>query len=724
MDFRQHQEDAARDTRRLAVLYGLAVVAVVGAFHLGSLWVWSLLTNGSAPPIGFFAINLLATAGLILGGSLIEYDRLQSRPTVIADRLGARQLEPGAARLDLAERRLLNLVEEMALASHQPVPRVYLLDRDLTINALTTGMRREEATLMVTRGALERLARDELQGVIAHEVAHLASGDVVLQTRTFALVTGLELVHDAGKRAFRLGYIYAIPGALLVACGWLGHLAGLILAAAMSRSREWHADAEAVRLTRLAKGLAGALRKAQWLASQPDGASGTLNERSAALLRPAMFQIPGKGHEWFATHPPLAARVQRLLGRSASPLPCPLRAAPNVFSGGPAPAADARSGPAVAAVATVAAGGAVSPVDVLLPGLPGLPGLLGAGSRFLAPPEMRGQDPAAGGADGVAEADPADPARSAYSADKPASADKPGPADRADAPRTDRDEEDVDVSWLADRGLPALDYAPVQPIEPDNAARLVVLARAAHEPTRAAALATLLILGAGIETDLWPNRWRAAAALQVGLADELKAIGPERVETLRWPLLELAGATLRPLARPWREDLLWLLRTQIDLDQRVTLVEWVYYLLLRVRLMSLSEAAWPGDETSTDPAAAVRWIVNLLAKVSQQTELRAERLANDVIRQAHLSRTGRDHPPIDVGGLQSAVGALRRLPDLQRPLLMRELAGFLPPDAPVEARDFLRVLAIIIDTPIPLFPVNRGASKGTLDLAGDARPRR
>ena len=111
MDFRQHQEDAARDTRRLAVLYGLAVVAVVGAFHLGSLWVWSLLTNGSAPPIGFFAINLLATAGLILGGSLIEYDRLQSRPTVIADRLGARQLEPGAARLDLAERRLLNLVE-------------------------------------------------------------------------------------------------------------------------------------------------------------------------------------------------------------------------------------------------------------------------------------------------------------------------------------------------------------------------------------------------------------------------------------------------------------------------------------------------------------------------------------------------------------------------------------------------------------------------------------
>lgn len=675
MDFRQHQEDAARDTRRLAVLYGLAVVAVVGAFHLGCLLVWSLLTHDSAPPVGFLAINLLATAGLIVGGSLIEYDRLQSRPTVIADRLGARQLEPGAARLDLAERRLLNLVEEMALASHQPVPRVYLLDRDLTINALTTGMRREDATLMVTRGALERLDRDELQGIVAHEVAHLASGDVVLQTRTFALVTGLELVHDAGKRAFRLGYVYAIPGALLVACGWLGHLAGLMLAAAMSRSREWHADAEAVRLTRLAKGLAGALRKAQWLASQPDGASGALNERTAALLRPAMFQVPGKGHEWFATHPPLAARVQRLLGRSAGPLACPLRAGPSAFAGGDSTLAAMTRG--ATAKGSAAAGDAI-----------GL-GLLGAGSRFLAPPDT---------GDGRGPGDP--------------------------DVRSDRFDEEVDVSWLADRGLPALDFVPVRPIEPDNAARLVVLARAAHEPTRAAALATLLILGAGIETALWPNRWRAAAALQEGLADELKAIGPERVETLRWPLLELAGATLRPLARPWREDLLWLLRTQIDLDQRVTLVEWVYYLLLRVRLMPLNEAAWPGDETSTDPAAAVRWVVNLLAKVSQQTELRAERLANDVIRQAHLSRTGRDHPPIDVGGLQSAVGALRRLPDLQRPLLMRELAGFLPQEAPVEARDFLRVLAIIIDTPIPLFPANRTALTGGLDPAdGRQAPR-
>ena len=167
--------------------------------------------------------------------------------------------------------------------------------------------------------------------------------------------------------------------------------------------------------------------------------------------------------------------------------------------------------------------------------------------------------------------------------------------------------------------------------------------------------------------------------------------------------MELIAATLRPLARPWREDLLWLLRSQLDLDQRVTLVEWIYYLLLRVRLMPLSEAAWPGDETSTEPAAAVRWVLQLLAQVSQQPGLKAERLANDIIRRAQLSRTGQGHPPFDVGGLQSTVGALRRLPQLQRPLLMRDLVALLPADAPVEARDFLRVLAVIIDTPVPVF---------------------
>ena len=685
MDFRRAQEDAARDTRRLALLYALALVAVVGVFHLACRLAWWLLTDGADPPIGFLAINLLATAGLMLGGSLIEYDRLTSNPSLIPHRLGARELEPGAARLDLSERRLLNLVEEMALSAHLPVPRVFVLERDTSINALTTGMRREDATLMVTRGAIERLKRDELQGIVAHEVAHIASGDVVILTRTYALSTGLEMVYDAGRRAAHLSLLSFVPGLLLLVCGWLGHLASLIIAAAMSRSREWHADAEAVRLTRLPRGLGDALRKAQWLASQPEAGGGRLGEPSAALLRPAMFQVPGGAAEWFATHPPLPARVKRLLGAALPPLPCPLPTRVDPFATPVDPLASdaaqfnaARASPAQTLAALRAGGGAVaqSPAEAGVGLGLGLGLGLVAGTRQLAVP-VPATDTNAGSVAGTVA--------------RPA----PAPAERGD--------DGINVDWLARRGLPELEFERVVPVAPDMSTRLVALARAAHEPTRAAALATLLILGAGIEKSLWPSRWRAAADLQEGLAEALKAIGPERVETLRWPLMELISATLRPLARAWREDLLWLLRTQIDLDQRVTLVEWIYYLLLRVRLLSLNDAAWPGDEASTEPAAAVRWVLQLLARVSQQPGLKAERLANDIIRAAHLSRTGQGHPPFDVGGLQSSVGALRLLPHLQRPLLMRELVAFLPADAPVEARDFLRVLAVIIDTPVPTF---------------------
>jgi Zn-dependent protease with chaperone function len=666
VDFRHHQQTAARDSRRLWLLYGVAVVAVVAAFHLGCLFAWRVIAGDAPLPLGFFTVNLLATAGLIVGGSLLEYQRLDSHPSTVADRLGGRELEPGAVRLDPAERRLLNLVEEMALAAHQPVPRVHVLERDLSINALTTGMRREDATLLVTRGAIERLNRDELQGLVAHEIAHVSAGDVAIHTRTAALTTGLELVHDAGSRALALGYLYVLPGALLIACGWLGHLAGCLLGAAMSRQREWHADAEAVRLTRLPDGLAGALRKVQWLAIHSADRDGTTAERAAAAFRPAMFHVPSVGSRLLATHPPLATRVRRLIGRELPPLPCPLATRR-------LPAAFAITPPLDAGPLEIGPFGArpleAHPLEAPPAGAP----------RLLTP---------------VAGASP---------------------------------EDDEGADWLSKRVLPTLDGGPVTALAPESAARLMELALAAHEPTHAAALATLLILGAGVEPALWPGRWRAAEPVQQRLAEALKAIGPDRGHALRWPLLELCSATLRPLARPWREDLLWLLRSQIDLDQRVTLVEWIYYVLLRARLMPLAEMAWPGDESPADAAGAVRWVVQLLARVSQQPELRAERLTNELIRSAHLSRTGQGHPPFDVGGLQASVGALRRLPDLQRSLLMRELATFLPPDAPVVARDFLRVLAVIIDSPLPRFegrlasgsdPVGFGASAAaTADIA-------
>jgi hypothetical protein len=216
-------------------------------------------------------------------------------------------------------------------------------------------------------------------------------------------------------------------------------------------------------------------------------------------------------------------------------------------------------------------------------------------------------------------------------------------------------------------------------------------------------MCALLILGTGPEPEVWPNRWRAAQTHQNAIATGLRALGPAAIEGLRWPLIELCAATLKPMAIPWREELLRMLRGQIELDGRVTLTEWIYYMLLRARVLPQQEAAWRGDEQAANSAEAVRWLVSLLARVVGEPALRGERLANDLVRELGLTRTGQSHPPHDIGGLQAAIAVLRSLPMLQRPLLIRRLVEWMPSESPIEARDFIRVLALIIDSPMPRF---------------------
>ncbi|MBA3478644.1 MAG: hypothetical protein H0T52_09650, partial [Lautropia sp.] len=232
---------------------------------------------------------------------------------------------------------------------------------------------------------------------------------------------------------------------------------------------------------------------------------------------------------------------------------------------------------------------------------------------------------------------------------------------------------------------------------------LSALVTATHNSNSAAAMAALLVVGGSIEGEVWPLRWRAATGRQAELAARLRRLGPQMVEGLRWPLLELCAASIRPLARPWREDLLRMLRGQIEIDQRVTLAEWIYYMLLRARLLPADTDSWRGDESEANAAEAVRWVMALLARCVGEPDLRAQRVSNDIIQRFGLSRTGQSYPPLDVGGLQAATASLRHLPMLQRPLLLKRFVKFLPPEAPIEARDFLRILALIIDCPMPEF---------------------
>jgi len=172
MNFFQQQEYARRQSRLLVFLFLLAVVAIVAAVNVTAALTWSWTTTGQVLgmrdyPRGFFVTNTLITLALIAGGTLIEMFNLREGGEAVARMAGGRPVSP--ATTDLQERRLLNVVEEMAIASGIACPRVYLLDKEASINAFAAGYNPDEAVVAVTRGTLTRLNRDELQGVIAHE---------------------------------------------------------------------------------------------------------------------------------------------------------------------------------------------------------------------------------------------------------------------------------------------------------------------------------------------------------------------------------------------------------------------------------------------------------------------------------------------------------------------------------------------------------------------------
>jgi len=634
VDFCRHQLDAARTTRRLGFAFFLAVVGVVLVFNVAAVLTWRLLFGMAPLPYGFLLINTLATGGLIVAGALVERQRLADDAHAIVRRLRARPLQPNSGALSLLERRVINIVDEMALAAHQPIPKIYLMEHESGINALAIGLAREDAAVILTRGAVECLDRDELQGVVAHEIAHLASGDVVVNSQLAAMNFGLELVANAGRRALAialattgtagrsprtgLSLVLVLPAALLLAVGWAGHLAALLLTAAIGRSREFHADALAVRLTRQSTGLGNALRKISWAQHKSGSGNSPAHPAGAVGMEHALFQSDrhagGWQSRWLANHPPLSSRIARLLGNAAAPL-IPKR--------GPADQV-ALSLDQSRASAWLVASALPSLVYVADSALPG----------------------------------------------EPCSAAEAAALDRLSQVRNDD---------------------------------LVALVKAARDSLGAAAMATLLIVGGSIEPEIWPPRWRGATNHQAAIAARLRRLGVQTVEGLRWPLLELCAATIKPLARPWREELLRMVRGQIEVDQRVTLAEWIYYMLLRTRLLPADARSWRGDESEANAAESVRWVVAMLARCAGEPDLRAQRVSNEIIQQLGLSRTGQSYPPLDVGGLQAVVASLRHLSPLQRPLLMRHFVKFLSVEAPIEARDFLRVLALVIDCPIPEF---------------------
>jgi Zn-dependent protease with chaperone function len=311
MNFFEHQAAARRNSSRLVLLFALAVAGIVIAVDLVVL----LVSGGESSGVLLIFASLV-TLGVIGLGSLYRIASLRGGGEAVALQMGGVAVPEHSNDFNL--RRLRNVVEEIAIASGVPMPKLYVLEHEAAINAFAAGYSPSDAVVAVTRGALEKLNRDELQGVIAHEFSHILNGDMRLNIRLIGVLFGILMIALVGKKILQHGRFgdsdskgaMAILAAALVAMivGFVGLFFGRLIKAGVSRSRERLADASAVQFTRQTTGLAGALKK---IGGVHEGSR--LSHRGDAEEISHMLFGDGVGlSAWFATHPPLLERIQAL----------------------------------------------------------------------------------------------------------------------------------------------------------------------------------------------------------------------------------------------------------------------------------------------------------------------------------------------------------------------------------------------------------------------------
>jgi Zn-dependent protease with chaperone function len=320
MNFFERQSRARAQSRRLVILFALAVIGIVAAIDVVVLLVLRGSAGQGAPlPAGAIVFwTSCAVLATIAVASLFRTASLSSGGGAVARALGATLVSPDTG--NPQHRRLRNVVEEMAIASGVPVPQIYVLEQEAAINAFAAGYSPADAAVTVTRGALDTLTRDELQGVVAHEFSHVLNGDMRLNIRLMGLLFGILVIGIIGRevltwaprgrynsRDSRNGSgLYLVALALMV-LGYIGVFFGRLIKAGVSRQREYLADASAVQFTRQTAGLAGALKKAAGL----DAGTRLVNTNAEEVAH--MLFGDGVGYSaLFATHPPLLSRIRRL----------------------------------------------------------------------------------------------------------------------------------------------------------------------------------------------------------------------------------------------------------------------------------------------------------------------------------------------------------------------------------------------------------------------------
>jgi len=330
MNFFEQQHRARRRSALLVLLFSLAVLGIVIATNLvvlGAFYLYGTIQLDGLIPFSAWLKQhprivlwtSVITVGFIGAASLYRMASLSQGGGAVARLLGGVRVD--ATSHDPGHRQLLNVVEETAIAAGLPVPEVYVLDREAGINAFAAGFTPSDAAIAVTRGMLETLTRDELQGVIAHEFSHILNGDTRLNMRLLGASFGILVIALTGRmtlravaesrgsgsdgRAIMAGYVF---GLLLLVIGYIGVLASNLVKAAVSRDRERLADAAAVQFTRNPHGLAGALKK---IAVSPLRATITSAE-GEEVSHMLIAEPSGLFMRLFASHPPLLERIRWL----------------------------------------------------------------------------------------------------------------------------------------------------------------------------------------------------------------------------------------------------------------------------------------------------------------------------------------------------------------------------------------------------------------------------
>ncbi|HCE4628367.1 TPA: M48 family metallopeptidase [Vibrio parahaemolyticus] len=328
MDFFHHQDTARQRTGLLVMLFTLAVLAITGLVSVISIGIYFYFTGEPFTTQSIITYCLLSFVGVLLVVSISSFIRLSELNANggrgVAESIGGKLISTDTS--NAKHRQLLNVVEEMSIASGIPVPPVYVMTEEHGINAFAAGMSIDDAVIGVTQGALDAFSRDELQAVIAHEFSHILNGDMRLNTRLIGALFGITCIAHFGhlildnsnstrhvsrsssdsNKGFAVIILIAIVCLVL---GWLGTLFGNMIKAAISRQREFLADASAVQFTRNDQGIAGALKK---IGSNVQGS--TLNTKASDEMSHMMFgQSKLSGFSGlFATHPPLDERIRRI----------------------------------------------------------------------------------------------------------------------------------------------------------------------------------------------------------------------------------------------------------------------------------------------------------------------------------------------------------------------------------------------------------------------------